>query len=435
MIKDHFPDYWLHPEVSEYQSEVITVKSNTFSLRDPFPFFIEGGGQPNDKVTVFLPGSSDPLPVQKITSIHDFTLKLPKKFALQPPFIITLKLDLPFRHAIMRAHTCQHLLSALILKKYSIKTLKAVMQADQGQLVLDKPFPLESLSEISLNMNEFISVKPVSVTSHVLEAGSSIDQDGQPVDLSKIRGSVPKEAPFVRVLAIGPDVDLNTCGGTHISSTDQLMSFFITSHKKSELSFICGLKGLSFLAEHNQSLLQSSLSINQPFESTLSYLSNQFSSLSKQQLDSSSLTVNLLRTFFASLQQNLNPLDPALPGSNYSSSSFKDTFTWHIWFHKSITFLLLECPIDKKLGSEALKIFSDFDQNFITFLLASQDTLLINVSHPSSSPLTARGIADKFKAIYPTSKGGGNDFFAQLLLKDIGHLFSTIEEDIKGLFA
>lgn len=434
MIKDNFPDYWLHPDVSEYQSEVVACKDNTFSLRDPFPFFIEGGGQPDDKVTVFLPNSSDPLPVLKITSTHDFTLKLPKKFSLQPPFNITLKLDLPFRQAVMRAHTCQHLLSALILKIYGFKTLKAVMNDDQGQLVLDKPFPHESLANISLQMIEFISTHPVPVTSHVLEAGSSVDQNGQSIDLSKIRGSVPKGAPFIRVLSIGSDVDLNTCGGTHISSTDQLLGFFISSTKKSEINFICGLKALSFLANHNQELLDASQTINQPFDKTLSYLSTQITSLSKQQLDTNIVTVNLLKSYFVSLHQQISLLDPSQSDRSIVSSTFKDTFAWHMWSTHESTVLIAECPIDKKFGAEALKIFSEFEQNYIVLLLAASDTLLISINHPERSPFTARDVASQFKKIIPNAKGGGNEFFSQLLIKELADPFSSIEQHIKALF-
>ena len=334
----------------------------------------------------------------------------------------------------MRAHTCQHLLSALILKSYTIKTLKAVMHDDQGQLLLDNPFPQGSLADISLHMNEFISLHPVPVTSHILEAGSSIDHNGQRIDLSKIRGSIPKDAPFIRVLSIGPNVDLNTCGGTHISSTDQLLSFFISSTKKNEINFICGLKGLSFLAVHNQELLNVSQTINQPFDKSLTYLSTQFASLSKQQLDTTIITVNLLKSFFVSLHQQFSVMDFSSNDPSPASSSFKDIFTWHMWFTHNSTVLIIECPIDKKLGSEALKIFSEFEQNYIVLLLAASDTLLISSNHPERSSFTARAIADHFKKIFPNSKGGGNEFFSQLLILGLSNPVSSIEEHIKALF-
>ena len=434
MIKDHFPDYWLHPDIDSYDVQVSKVSSNTFTLAEPFPFFIEGGGQPDDKVTVLLPGFSDPIPVQKITSTYNFTLKLPKKFSSKPPFSVTLKLDLPFRKAVMRAHTCQHLLSALLLKHFSLKTLKAVMSDDQGQLVLDQPVPLDVLADIALRMNQFISSSPVPVTSHVLESASSVDQDGHKVDLSKIRGNIPAKASFVRVLSIGSDVDLNTCGGTHISSTDQMLSFFITSTKKNEIHFICGLKALSFLSQYNQNIIQVSQSANQPFDKTLDFVFQQFTSLSKQQHDQTFFIINLLRTFFESLHQKIDAFTADQNSLVLSSGSFKDILTWKIWSESETIVLLMACPIDKKLGSEAVKILSEFEQSFMSFLLVANDTLLINVNHPDKAPFNARDITASFKKFFPTSKGGGNDFFSQLLLKELDNPFTLIEQNIKTLF-
>lgn len=434
MIKDHFPEYWIHPDIDSYDVKITAVEGNTFTLSEPFPFFIEGGGQPDDKVTVFLPNSTDPLPVVKIPSTHSFTLKLPKNFSLKAPFTVTLTIDLKFRQAVMRAHTCQHLLSALILKDYHLKTTKAVMKDDQGQLFFDKPFPISSIAEISLRMTNFISKNPVPVTSHVLEAGSKVDHNGQEVDLSKIRGVVPQGAPFVRVLSIGSGVDLNTCGGTHISSTDQILSFVVTTIKKTELSFICGLKGLAFLADNNQQLVESSHTVNQSFDASLTYLTSQFTSLTKQQIDSAIFTVNLLKTFFASLHQKMDDLNSQDSTTVLSSGQFKDNYTWKMWSESGTSVLLMALPVDKKIASEASKFFSDIDQPCMTFLLVANDSLVITVNHPDSTSLTARSIAEVFKKAFPTSKGGGNDYMAQLLLQDISNPVSTIEEYIKGLF-
>ena len=330
----------------------------------------------------------------------------------------------------MRAHTCQHLLSALLLKHFSLKTLKAVMSDDQGQLVLDLPVPLESLADIALLMQQYIASNPVPVTSHVLESGSSVDQDGQEVDLSKIRGSIPDKAPFVRVLAIGSDVDLNTCGGTHISSTDQLLSFFITSTKKNEIHFICGLKGLSFLSQHNQNLIQISQSSNQPFDKTLDFIFQRFTTLSKQQLQNTSFSVNLLRSFFESVCYLSSAIDPNQTPFVLSSPQFMDTFKWHLWHQFDSFILLMECPIDKKLGSEAVKFFSEVKESFMIILLVADKILLLSVNHPQQAPFTARSIADKFKDTFKC-KGGGNEFFTQLFIQDLS--FPDIEEFLKNL--
>ena len=226
-------------------------------------------------------------------------------------------------------------------------------------------------------------------------------------------------------------MDLNTCGGTHIASTDQILSFFITASKKNELHFICGLKGLSFIAEHNQALLEVSQSINQPIDTSLSFLSSQFSSLSKQQLENSTRSIVLLRSLFELLHRTF--LTNQLPDKSVfsTSSSFKDILSWNIWSQSDFSILVMDCPVDKKIVSEAIKIVSDFEQVFISMLLVANETLIISVNHPDRVNLNAKTISDKFKEKF-SCKGGGNEFFSQLLLKGID--FATLYDFSKTIF-
>lgn len=436
LIKEHLPDYWTHPEISEYEVQITAVNGSTLTLAEPFPFFIEGGGQPDDRVVTILPGFSKPVPVNKILSNYDFSLQLPKKktLNLNIPCTVKLVLDVKFRLSIMRAHTCQHLLSALILKHSDIKTLKAVMQDDQGSLTIDKPLPPLEVPKIISLMNSFILTDPVTVTSHVLEAGSSIDQEGRNIDLTQIRGTVPAEAPFIRVLAIGDDVDLNTCGGTHVASTNQILSFFLTSTKKNEISFICGFKALSFLSKLNSDLIESNVTANQPYDKIVPFLGNQFSSLQKQVYDYSLFSVNSLRSFFLSLYQQIKQAEFTAADFSLNSSDIKDTFQYHSWFSNDLVVLFSKCPVDKKTVVEACKIIGSFEIPFVLFTLALEDSLIISVNELGQDKTTARSLANSIKESFSNCKGGGNEFLAQVMVKDIDQPFETIEEYIKTIF-
>lgn len=436
LIKEHLPEYWTHPEISEYDIQVTAVAGSTLTIKEPFPFFIEGGGQPDDHVVAIIPGFSKPVPVKKILSNNDFSLQLPKKTTLKldTPCTIKLVLDVDFRQGIMRAHTCQHLLSALILKYFDIKTLKAVMQNDQGSLTIDKSLSPVDLSKIISLMNTFIITDPVSVTSHVLEAGSSVDQEGRKVDLNQIRGIVPAEAPFIRVLAIGDGVDLNTCGGTHVSSTNQILSFFLSSTKKNEITFICGYKALSFLSKLNSDLIESNSIANQPYDKTVPFLTTQFSSLQKQVRDYSLFSVNSLRSFLLSVYQNIKEADFTDANFVLNSSDLKDTFQYHTWSYNGLVVLFLICPADKKTVAEACKILGSFEVPIALFIMALQDSLVISVNQQGQSIVTARSLANSIKESFPNCKGGGNEFLAQVMIKDIDQPFKTIEEYIKTHF-
>ena len=327
----------------------------------------------------------------------------------------------------MRAHTCQHLLSALLLKYQGFKTVKAVMTDDQGQLYFDKPFTLDLIHDNSSLMKQFIVSHPVDVSSHVLEAGSNQDQTGQVVDLSKIRGAIPQGAPFIRVLSIGTDVDLNTCGGTHISSTDRILSFFITTVKKDEIYFICGLKGLDFLSNFNKQLLESCSLNNQPFDNVLPFLSAQYPVLQKQSIESANITTNLLKSFIESLYQRCTNSIPPDENKFFCSNPVKDIYTWKVWTRTSGMFLLFSSPVDKKICSEACKVFSDFPITCVSLLLVANNILIISVNHAQQTGLNARTLADLFKAKF-SCKGGGNEFISQLLLQGVSI------ENIESLF-
>ena len=436
LIKEHLPEYWTNPNISEYVVQVTAVNGSTLTIEDNFPFFIEGGGQPDDRVVAILPGFSKPVPVQKILSNHDFTLQLPKKknLDLKTPCTVKLILDVEFRQAVMRAHTCQHLLSALILSHFDVKTLKAVMIDDQGSLTIDKPLSPADLSKVISLMNTFILTNPVAVTSHVLEAGSSVDQEGRQVDLQHIRGSVPAEAPFIRVLAIGDGVDLNTCGGTHVSSTNQILSFFVSSTKKNEISFICGFKALSFLSKLNSDLIESNAIANQPYDKIVPFLGNQFTSLQKQVHEFSLFSVNSLRSFLLSLYQHIKEADFTAANFSLNSTDLKDIFQYHSWSSHGLVVLFLNCPVDKKAITDACKILGSFEVPMVLFTLALQDSFIISVNQQGQAITTARLLADKLKESFPNCKGGGNDFLAQVMVKGLDHPFETIEEHIKTIF-
>lgn len=430
MIKDHLPEYWLHPDISEYAATVVNVSANKFTLKDPYPFFIEGGGQPDDRVTVQIPDLPNPLSVKPL-SLTELSVKLPKSFVPKTPFSIKLSLDSAFRQAVMRAHTCQHLLSALLLSEHDFKTVKAVMTDDQGQLVLDKPFSLDLIPSISTRMSRLILFEPVPVSSHVLEAGSNQDQNGQVVDLSKIRGAVPQGAPFIRVLAIGQGIDLNTCGGTHVSSTDKILSFFITAVKKTEIHFICGLKANSWLSDLNQQVIEASLTHNQPFDKILTYSTDQLLSIQKEVLTASKNTIIILRSFYHSLYERASKIFQDSGSVSLASSEIKDTVEWSVFSQKTELIFIISSPFDKKSDSDAVKVFSEFSIPTIVFVYTASNTLLILVNQPEKCSFSAKELAEKCKKQF-AGKGGGNEFFAQVLVNEKS--FALIEEFLKSLF-
>lgn len=127
---------------------------------------------------------------------------------------VVVELDWTRRHRHMRMHTCLHLLCAVIpagVTGGQVGEARSRLDFDIGELVLDKV-------DIETKLNALIAANhpanPRWITDEHLAATPDL--------VRTMSVKPPTGQGKVRLLDIGPGVDLQPCGGTHVKATGEI---------------------------------------------------------------------------------------------------------------------------------------------------------------------------------------------------------------------
>lgn len=181
-------------------------------------FYARSGGQPGDTGVLRWAGGETAI-ADTVKGDGDTILHLPAPDAALPPVgaAVTAELDWPRRHRLMRMHTALHLLSALLR---GAAVTGGSVGLDRSRLDFDLPNPPPK-EELEAQLNALIAADhPVScfwVDEAVLDADPGL--------VRTLSVQPPRGAGRVRLLRIGvgdPPVDLQPCGGTHVSRTGEI---------------------------------------------------------------------------------------------------------------------------------------------------------------------------------------------------------------------
>lgn len=181
-------------------------------------FYARGGGQPGDSGVLRWEGSETQV-TEAVKGDGDAILHLCAPDAALPPVgtVVEAVIDWERRHALMRMHTAMHLLCSLI--KGAAVTGGSV-GADKSRLDFDLPNPPPK-EEIEAGLNALIEADyPVRV-EWVDE--SVLDTDPGLVRTMSVKP--PRGTGRLRLMRIGEGgapVDLQPCGGTHVSRTGEI---------------------------------------------------------------------------------------------------------------------------------------------------------------------------------------------------------------------
>ena len=134
-----------------------------------------------------------------------------------------LQIDIPHRYACMRAHTATHILHAELWKIFP-QTKQAGSYVGPDELRFDffaeRSLTTKELQHISWEINNYIinnypvSVAEMSYEDAIKTGAKAFFEDTYP--------------EIVRVVSISSGLSVELCGGTHVSDTSQIGSFFIT---------------------------------------------------------------------------------------------------------------------------------------------------------------------------------------------------------------
>ncbi|WP_435317804.1 alanyl-tRNA editing protein [Haloarchaeobius sp. TZWSO28] len=198
---------------------------------DRTAFYPTGGGQPHDTGTLTGDGETWTVTdVQKKDTIYHTIDGTPP----EPGTTVTGELDWDRRHAHMRYHTAQHLLSALLLDEFDAETTGNQVYADRARLdcAYDR-FDTADLDAIEDRLNELVDdERPVRwYELDREEAEDRLDTQRTRIDLLpdsitelrivEIAGETPDDEPF----------DRTACAGTHVSNTSDIGSVTVTGRE------------------------------------------------------------------------------------------------------------------------------------------------------------------------------------------------------------
>lgn len=210
---------YLHEMDKAYEREFdarILKRGDNYLVLDQTLFYPEGGGQEHDVGVLQWEGGEsrvtrvekkgivrhlvDPMPPERVQAVHGV-------------------IDWPRRHALMRMHTAQHLVSGLVYDLFGgVRTVGNQLHADRSRIDFrPAKFTDADLQRIEEESNRVLA-RGLLVEIRFEERDAlerRVKPDRANLDL------IPKNVTPLRVIEIG-DVDACPCGGTHVRSLNEV---------------------------------------------------------------------------------------------------------------------------------------------------------------------------------------------------------------------
>jgi len=207
----------------EAEAKVLSATAEGVWL-DRTIFYAQSGGQPGDTGTLRWEGGTLAV-ANTIKGEAGAILLKPEEGATLPPdgAAVTMALDWPRRHRLMRMHTAMHLLCSLIP---GAGVTGGQIGLEKSRLDFDLPEPptKEALTE---GLRALVAANHPVSTSWVDEA----ELDANPGLVRTLSVKPPRGAGVVRLVRIGEGeapVDLQPCGGTHLRATGEIGTVTVT---------------------------------------------------------------------------------------------------------------------------------------------------------------------------------------------------------------
>ncbi len=187
-------------------------------MLDRTVFYARSGGQAGDSGRLDWEGGSTVI-ADTLKGEGDTNLHVPAPDSALPPVgtEVTAVLDWERRHALMRMHTTLHLLCAVLP---GIAVTGGAVNADRSRLDFNLPEP-PTKEDIEARLNDLIAGDHAVSTEWVDES----ILDTNPGLVRTLSVQPPRGTGRLRLVRIGDGetpVDLQPCGGTHVSRTAEI---------------------------------------------------------------------------------------------------------------------------------------------------------------------------------------------------------------------
>ena len=208
--------------LKECEATILSVNDMGGIILDRSIFYPTGGGQPGDSGILRLEDFSEIKIATTVKGMGDENVvHVPVENQKLPPAgskVIGI-IDWERRYKHMQMHTALHLLCSAIpagVTGNQIGTEKSRMDFDMGNEKLDK----DTISEA---INALIDGNHPTKIDHI----SDQQLDAQPEIIPTMSVAPPRGTGRIRTIKIG-DIDLQPCGGTHVSRTGEIQHIRVT---------------------------------------------------------------------------------------------------------------------------------------------------------------------------------------------------------------
>ena len=199
------------------EGTVLAVNERGGIILDQTCFYATSGGQPGD--TGFFEredGSKIAIAATVCGETKDEIIHVPAPGQRVPETgeKLTLHIDWDRRYKLMRMHTALHLLSVALpfpVTGGQIGDPEGRLDFDMGEETIDRDALLEKLNALASGDHE---VTTQWITDEELDANPGL--------VKTMSVKPPRGSGRVRLVRIGDDVDLQPCGGTHVTRTSEI---------------------------------------------------------------------------------------------------------------------------------------------------------------------------------------------------------------------
>ena len=368
--------YWDNSYETSFTAEVISITPEGVIL-DKSLFYPQGGGQDCDKGR--LEKEELIFKIEFVSKkgeniIHHISSKDENKIKVGDN--ITGEIDWDYRYGVMRAHSAQHILSALIKNKYNIDTAHATISFEDVSLQIAQAINDDQFNEVIKEFNRVCTIENHEFQTKV------VHRDEIDINEKQIRGKIPEQGQ-VRLVEL-KNYDLICCGGTHVKNTSEIGPIFIYEFNKgTNFKFIVGSKALNQFTTDNYRILNYGRNLNLP---ALNIVENFQKQLDKKLIVQRNYEI-LANTVLQLASQNPNKiLDDVKIGCIRMDFDYKNI----------------------------QKSFKDFPKDFLLIILEEKNKIrILSNTEKASANEVLQKVLKKFGG-----KGGGSPFSAQATLRD-----------------
>ena len=211
---------------TNFGATVTSVEADKVTL-DRTLFYPLGGGQNWDTGT--LEGPNGLLNVLEVRGRGNILHSLDTNHQLEVGDEVIGSVDWQRRHAHMRMHTAQHIVSGVVYEMFNgARTVGNQIHHDRSRIDFNPiSFTEEMLEQISQTVNQLIDEnhKVTDSTMTREEVNAEMPPDRTNMNL------LPASVKQLRVVKIGDNIDLCPCAGTHVRELSEIGHMKITGKK------------------------------------------------------------------------------------------------------------------------------------------------------------------------------------------------------------